>query len=265
MRILRIFGLHFEQCLEYRSRAFVWFLVSLFNPLLFILFWVGAFQGRHEIAPSWTMSSVTSYYFLLTMVAATLMSHTEDDIARFDIQEGELVRYLLKPFSYYWMKFFEELPYRLLQGFYAIVVLFLFYHFFGSLIVVSHDWTILLLSICICVFAFFLSHLFKMIIGLIAFWTTDILGIYNLVDITLLIFAGYIVPIQLFSPLLYRISVSLPFAYMIYYPVVAFQGKLNVAELFHILSIQGFWIAVFFLMYRFMWSRGLKEFCAVGQ
>jgi ABC-type uncharacterized transport system permease subunit len=64
MRSLNIMLLHFEHIAEHRVRSFVWLLVSLFNPLLFTLFWLGSFQGRSEIVSGWTMSSVTSYYFL---------------------------------------------------------------------------------------------------------------------------------------------------------------------------------------------------------
>ncbi len=265
MRSLRIMLLHFEHIAEHRVRSFVWFLVSLFNPLLFILFWIGAFQGKTEISSNWTTSSITSYYLLLTIAGAMLMSHIEDDVARQDIQNGELVNYLLRPFSYFWMKFFEEIHYRLLQGFYALIVFFIFSLFFHELIKITTDPIIVFFGAIIITLALLLSYVFKMIIGLLAFWTVDIRGIFNLIEIILVIFAGYIVPIDLLIGPLSRIATALPFAYMIYYPVVVFQGKLVFNQLPGIIIVQIFWLFLFVFVYKFLWNKGVKKFSGIGQ
>lgn len=257
--------LHFEHIAEHRVRSFVWFLVSLFNPLLFILFWMGAFQGRTEISSGWTMSSIASYYFLLTIAGATLMSHSEEDVARQDIQNGELVNYLLKPFSYFWMKFFEEIHYRLLQGLYALIVFIVFSIFFHRLIKITTDPKIVFFGAIIISLALLLSYVFKMVVGILAFWTVDIRGIFNLVEIVLVIFAGYIVPIDLLIGPLAKVATALPFAYMIYYPVVVFQGKLGLNQLFNVILVQIFWLLFFILVYRFLWNKGVKKFSGVGQ
>ncbi len=265
MRFLRILLLHFQHVIEHRARSFVWLLVSLFNPLLFILFWKGAFQGRTEIAPSWTFSSITTYYFVLTIVASTLMAHIEESVSQEDIEEGGLVRFLLKPYSYFWIKFSSEIHYRLLQGAYGIIVLFIFLKLFSIRLVLATDIFIMLLTIIIMVLAYFLSFIFKMIIGFIAFWTTSIRGVYSLVDIILLIFAGYIMPLELLIRPIDSIAKILPFSYMIYFPVVSIQGKYNPQELLHIVGAQVIWLMIFLVIYRIVWSNGLKKFSGVGQ
>lgn len=194
-----------------------------------------------------------------------LMSHIEEDVARQDIQNGELVNYLLKPFSYFWMKFFEELHYRLLQGFYALIIFSIFSFFFHRLIKITDNLQTLVLGMVIVVLALISSHLFKMIVGLLAFWTVDIRGIFNLVDIVILIFAGFIVPIDLLIGPLTKIANALPFAYMIYYPVVVFQEKLSLNQLINVVFMQIVWLTIFISIYRFLWNRGIKKFSAVGQ
>ncbi len=265
MRFLRILLLHFEHITEHRARSFVWFLVSLFNPLIFILFWKGAFQGKNEIAASWTFSAMASYYFLLTIIAASLSSHIEEDVSQEDIKEGGLVQYLLKPYSYFWMKFYEAFHYRLLQGGYGFIALLMFLSIFGIKIILVKDVVLILLMIPIIVFAYLLSFVFKMIIGFISFWTIETRGLYSFVDVILLIFAGYIMPITLLIHPLEVIAKNLPFAYMIYFPVTALQGKYNWYELIQIIGTQIFWLAFLLLIYRFMWKKGIQEFSGVGQ
>src|SRR3990167_5987280 len=121
MKFLKIFLLHFEGLFEHRFRSFIWFLIPVINMLPMILFWTLATKTNQNI--SWSMRSLNSYYLILIIAMAMLTSHIEEDVADIDIKQGELTRYLMKPFSYYWIKFFEEIPYRILQGFYGVVFL----------------------------------------------------------------------------------------------------------------------------------------------
>src|SRR3989338_261262 len=117
MRYLRIFSLYCQRMLEYRMRAFVYFLMSLVNPLILILFW----QGTSTSARSgWSSQEITSYYLLLIVATGLLIAHIETEVGVEDIKEGGLTPYLLKPFSYYLFKFMTEISFRLLRSMYSI-------------------------------------------------------------------------------------------------------------------------------------------------
>lgn len=265
MRYARIFLLHLENLLEHRSRSFIWFLISVFNPLLLLMFWKGVFQAKNTIPHEWTFSVVASYYFLLAVMSAFLTSHVEEDISRTDIQEGQLTRYLMRPFSYYWFKFFEEIPYRILQGFFGVVVGICFFVFFGQFFTISTNPFIIILGVCIGFLAYFLSFTFKMIIGLLAFWLIDIGGFFQLIEIVMLIFAGYILPIELLPDSFHLLAEVLPFSYMIYFPVTVLQGKYELFIVGKIMLIQVVWLLIFLAIYRKLWKIGLQKFTAVGQ
>jgi ABC-2 type transport system permease protein len=264
MNFLRIFLLNFEHVVEHRVRIFIWFLVSLYNPLLYILYWRGAFQGRQNIS-SWTLNSMTSYFFLLTIVASALMAHIEEDVSQYDIQEGQLVQYLLKPFPYFLQKFFEEIHYRLLQGLYGLLLLMALIIIFGFTVSIVTNPIMFFLALIIAFLAYILSFCFKMTIGLLAFWMTDIRGLFLFIDMILFVFAGYIVPIDfLFNPL-NKLAYIFPFAYMIYFPVIALQGKLTIIQLFNTVCIQIVWIGFFIATYKILWKKGVKIFSGVSQ
>src|SRR6478735_11104293 len=118
MRFFRIFLLYFQTVLEYRGRSFVSFLIAFLIPGTMILFWNGATQSKGSHIQ---FSTIASYYLLLIPIGVALTSHVEEDIAREDIQEGSLVKYLTKPFSYYWIKFYQEIPFRIIQGFFGVI------------------------------------------------------------------------------------------------------------------------------------------------
>lgn len=265
MRILRMFLLHFEGILDHRARSFVWFLTPLLSTFLFVMFWRGAFAGKNTISQDWSFSSIASYFFLLLIATTFLECHIEEDVSRIDIREGGLVKYLTRPISYYWIKFFEEFPYRVLQGSYGIILCIVLPLFFKNFFVFSDNPLVLLLSIVIAAFALFISFTFKMIIGLVTFWIIDTGGFYQLVQMVQLLFAGYILPIDLLPQRVGSIAKILPFSYMIYFPVIAFEGKLSIIELFNVIWIQIFWLSILLLLYKLLFTMGVKNFTAVGQ
>lgn len=266
MRYVRILLLHFQQVFEQRSRVFVYFLSSLVNPLTLLWFWSGAHLEEHlQHNNAWTLSSITSYYLLLGVFSALLMSHPEDDVAKIDIQEGNLVAYLLRPFSYFIIRFVNSSSYRILQGIMGFSFLFFLFLLYGKFITIVDTPSVILFSIVITILAYFLAFVYKMILGIIAFWIIDINGIFNVSEIILFVFAGYVIPLHFLPQPLQQISYTLPFAYMIYFPVIAFQGKLSTMYALEIISIQLLWIGILFAIYKLMWQKGVQKFSGVGQ
>lgn len=263
MRIIRIIFLYTQHTLEGRARSFIWFLMSLFNPLILLLFWRGA-VASNKIS-NWNLSSITSYYFLLVIAGSLLMSHIEEDVAREDIYEGNLVTYILRPFSYFGINFIREIPYRVLQGSMGVVVLLLFFLFFGNFFSFSHSPVVLLLSLGSALLAYTLSFTYKMIVGVITFWVTDYGGIFEVSEMLIWIFSGFVLPLYLFPKPLEHFSYLLPFGYVIYFPISAFQGKFSPPELLHIIGVQALWIGLLFLLYRYLWKKGIRKFTGVGQ
>ena len=260
MRYVQIFLTCLQEVLAERSEQVVWLLLSCINPLLMMLFW----QGASSI-PGWTGSAILSYYILVITGSAFLMPHPEDHVAVRDIQEGSLSVYLLKPFSYFWLKFYNAFAYRMISGICSIFILFIFFFFLPGFLHVSNSLFVLLMSFFIGINAFFLAFTFKMIIGLLAFWFIEIRGLFEVLDATLTIFAGYLMPITLFPDWLANIAYVLPFPYMIYFPVIAFEGKLSVEALLKVIGVQIVWLCIFYILYQKVWHAGIKKYSAVGQ
>jgi len=263
MKYLRIFLLHIQHVLENRARAFIWFLLPLMNNLMLIVFWKGStIQGSNF---QWDMSAITSYYFIMTIVGSMLSSHIEEDVSEFDILQGDLVRYLTRPFSYYLSKFIEELPYRLLQGVYGIILLLLFVIFFKPNMNLNKDLIQLTFIPIILILGFLISFTLKMILGLTAFWFKENGGLFELFMIANIVLSGGIVPLDLAPPLLRNISYVLPFSYTGYFPIIAIQGKLDLTGILQLITVQSGWLISLYLLNRLIWKKGLKIFTAVGQ
>jgi len=264
MSLLNIFFLHFQQVFHHRLRSLVWFFIPFIQNFPLILFWSGAIKNSTPTA-NWTISSITTYYVFLTIAGTTLTSHIEEDVAKIDIQQGDLVRYLLRPFPYYWIKFIEELPYRLLQGSYGIILLILSSFVFGKLIQITSDPFIIFMSAIIAILAYFLIFTMKMNLGLSAFWFINSRGFFDLFTIILIVFSGGVVPLHLLPVPFQILSFILPFAYTAYFPITALQGQLNITQLFQVAGTQLLWLSILLLLNHTLWNRGIRKFTAYGQ
>lgn len=260
MRYVRIFLLILQEVFEQRTRSLVWFVISLINPLLMLLFWRGA-----NLSTS-SFSFISSYYFILMIGGSLLMSHSEESIALIDIQEGKLATYLLKPLTYFGFKWLAELPCRVLQGSFGVAtVILLSFLFHLKLLLISPYFINILLVICIILAAISLAQVYKMCLGFVSFWTTDVYGIFQFSEMLSLIFAGVILPLSFYPHVVSIIAYILPFAYIIYFPVAAVVGLFTTNQLFFILCGQIIWIGILFFIYKMMWRRGVKIFTGVGQ
>jgi ABC-2 type transport system permease protein len=51
---------------------------------------------------------------------------------------------------------------------------------------------------------------------------------------------------------------------MMSFPIEIFTGRLAHFEILRGLALQWMWVAVFYLVYRMVWVRGVKKYSAVG-
>lgn len=239
-------------------------MVAFIGPFVLMVYWRGALAGNQEIA-DWNSTSITSYYFVLVVVSAFLMSHVEEPVAWEDVQKGELARYLLKPFSYYWIKFLEEFPSRVYQSVCGVVVITIFGIFFGLFLPHPQNLVQILLLVTLIILAFFITFTFKIILGMISLWIIDVGGLFQLSEAIIVIAAGYTIPLTLMPNFMSDIVKFTPFPYMIYYPVIGILGKLSANELGGILMIQIIWLMMLVFLYSVMWKKGIKKFTGVGQ
>lgn len=265
MKYLKIFFLYFQHVTNFRSRIFIWFLTSFLNPLFVLIFWIAVIKDNGNVLGSWNLSSITTYYLLLIIAGSFIIAHIEEDVAIKDIREGQLVTHIIKPMSYFWMKFLSELGWRIMQGFFGVLIFIIFYIFFQRFVSLPNTFSEIIFSALIIILAFLISFTFKMIIGITAFWFIDFWGLQQITEVIIVILAGFIMPIELFPSWLENLSKITPFPYMIYYPIISLQSKLTNPQLINIVLIQTVWLVILGGTYKWLWGRGIKKFTGVGQ
>lgn len=193
------------------------------------------------------------------------MVHIEEDVAVYDIKEGELVRYLTRPISYYWMKFFDEIPWRIIQGFFGVIIFTVCLILFHKFLMFASSLEAIIYAVILTVFAYLVSFTFKMIVGMVAFWFTDYWGFQEILEVVIVVLAGFIMPITFFPHLLKTIALLTPFPYIIYYPITAFQGAMTNDMFVQAVMGQLIWLVILVVVYKIMWLKGVRKFTGVSQ
>ncbi len=263
-RLIRMFFLHFQHALNFRARSFVWFLISFINPLVLLLFWQGVLTNN-AVLHGWTLDSMRSYYLLLIAAQSVLMVHIEEEIGVQDIRMGELSKFLVKPVSYFYMKLYQELPHRLMNGGYSIIAISVLFVAFRMPLIVTHDLSSILLAIAIIICAFLVSFLFKAVLAFCAFWILNVDSVMETNDVLAFALSGLIIPLDLFPQSMQTIASFTPYPYILYYPITAVLGMQTHEQLAHTVLVQLGYIAVLAVLYRVMWHHGVRKFTGMGQ
>lgn len=263
-RQLHIFLLHFQHVFQYRARNLVWFIDSLINPFVLMLFWRGAVGNRSTIG-GWTIDQIQSYYLIMILALVLLMHEVEAIVAKKDIKDGNLAHFLLKPYPFLSLRLQSEAPWRLVQGFYGLIAILILPPLMHFSIKISSDPLIIFAAVLASILAYFISFFYKIIIAFFAFWFTDIHAITEVQEIFALIFTGVMMPLTFMPSWIQTVSHFTPLPYIIYYPVTILLGMHDVDMIIKIIGSQLLWISGLIIVYKFMWSRGLRVFTGVGQ
>ena len=101
--------------------------------------------------------------------------------------------------------------------------------------------------------------------GILTFWFTDTKGFYEALYAMEFALGGTLIPLILLPQLMATIAYSLPFAYIIYFPIAAIEGKLALFELWRVVGLQILWVGILGLAYQGLWHVGIKKFSGVSQ
>lgn len=252
-------SLHCSHVLQYWLKSLVWVLLDMLNVVILILFWNAA-SGTMNV----TVSQLQSYYLLLLVMGTAVMAHPEEGVGYIDIARGGLSAYLLKPYSYFWLKFQQEIGWRVISGLWA-VVLIVGMRLLGVSLTLASSVPLLVCGVGVCILGHLLSFVFKMCLGLLGFWFTAIRGVLDLSAIITIVCAGYLMPLSSYPEPVRTIVLNLPFAGMLYYPAAVMGGMIDASGIARIVLLQVGWLIVCVGIYKFLWRKGIATYTAVGQ
>ena len=249
-----------KNALSYRLGYALVVLSKLGTSLVMVFVWTAIYaaSGAHEIA-GFTVISMYTYFFLFSLISSMDMNISPK--IQVDVDSGNVITYLVKPISYPLQLFSEGLA-ELLLTFLMFVLPGVI--IIGSVVPLNISWSSLaLLSIEMFVFIA-LAALIDFLIGFLAFYTTQIWGVINIMSFLIIFLSGGIMPLNLFPSGISNVLMLLPFQMMGYTQVETLLGLLNVSAIMQNIAVGAAWTFALFIIALAMWTMTKKHITFAG-
>lgn len=226
---------------------------------------VAAADGDHATIQGYGYQDFVAYY-LLTMVgrAFSSMPGLASGIAR-QIRSGEIKKFLIQPVDWLGFLLLSRVAHKL--AYYSVAIGPFALVFFLCRGYFVEGWpsieTLTWFSVSL-ILSFLLGFFLESALGLVGFWFLEIsslLFVYMLLNFFL---SGHMFPLDMLPEPWRTIVQWLPLRYLAYFPAAVFLGKIEGPTLYIGVAVQAAWTLGFFLLTRFLWSRGLRHYSGYG-
>ncbi|MEO0947951.1 MAG: ABC-2 family transporter protein [Cyanobacteria bacterium J06641_5] len=247
---------YYALMVEYRAELILW---VLSNSLPFIMMgaWIEASQnGQFALGPT----EFARYFLAAFLVRQLTVVWVVWEFER-SVVEGRLSFRLLQPLDPIWYHVAEHVGERLARIPFTAVVVGLFFALYPTAFWLPGLGQVLLwLPIVALVFA--LRFLMQYSAGLLAFWTERASALEQVWFLLYLFLSGLLAPLEVFPPALREIVLLTPFPYLVHFPAALLVGlPVRWGEGCLVILV---WLAGFYVLSRWLWRRGLRQYSGMG-
>ncbi len=245
----------------YRGAIAIWLLALVSFPLISLVVWTTIARGNGGSAGGFTSGQYAAYFIAVMVVNnMTFIWHMWQ--MEWRVKNGFFSPVLLRPLHPIHNDVVENLTFKAMTLVALLPIAILIGFYFDADFGTSPGDALAFIPVLIGAMAVRFNC--EWVLGLVAFWITRT-GTLNQLYGTLTVFlAGMVAPLSLF-PEPVRIAASiLPFRWMVSFPVEVLLGRVNGQELAIGLGMQVLWIAIAVVALRWVWTRGIRRYSAVG-
>ncbi|HWD18118.1 MAG TPA: ABC-2 family transporter protein [Verrucomicrobiae bacterium] len=263
-KYLHVMRVGFQNTMVYRVNFLLRGAFGLIPLIATIYLWRTIYRGGHAEVAGYTLSSMISYYLIVTIVD-TLTSVTDDDwqIAA-DIKDGNISQFLLKPINYTMYRMCLFFSGKLIFATMSLLPMGIFIFVERQYLVApagGMELAYFFLSLALtALLQFFMSYT----MALLAFWVLEVSTIIFMLFAFEYIAGGHLFPLNILPPALEHALNFTPFPYLLFFPVTVYLGQVKGAALAQGLATQAAWTVGFFFLAQFVWARGIRKYSAVG-
>lgn len=101
-------------------------------------------------------------------------------------------------------------------------------------------------------------------VGLLSFWYEKIGNLNILIDSSITLFSGSVIPLWFFPQFFSALIEFSPFPYLYFFPISLALGKLSIGDIYVGLFIQLFWIIAVYSLSKLIYKKGIKKLTIQG-
>jgi len=251
----------FQVMSQYRVSLFLYVFFSFIRPIIFLAAWIAVADSQGGRIGAFTRSDLAGYYVIMIVVTHLTTSWDSFEF-EWEIRQGRLSPKLLRPLHPLHYSIVANVLWKLMTSVAVVPVAILIAITFDARFA-TQPWH-LAVGIPSLILGAALQFMFGWIFASVAFWTTRVHAVVTLYQRAAFIFSGQIAPLALLPGPLLVVAYGLPFGYMLGVPADILRGGPDPTTALALVAGQAVWLAVGIVLYRIVWSAGLRQYSAVG-
>jgi len=258
---LRLAQAPFQTMLAYRAATFIECLGILLRVYLMRFFWTAVYGGGGAVEGI-TLPMMITYATLSNIQGLVTSSWVQWEVQR-KVRDGNIVIDLIRPYGFLRSLAASNLGGALLWGG-PLAVLTLA----ASLLFVDlqppASLTAGLAYLASLNLAMVVNFCLLTMVGLVAFWTLELVGFNMIFEFVSLFLSGGLIPLWFLPLWAWRIAEWLPFQSLAHLPLSIYIGKIEGAAIWMALLKQAAWIVVLVVVVRLLWRAAERKLIVQG-
>ena len=252
---------HLQVQLAYRDELISGWAQVFVEIVIFRRLWTALYMGRETIAGV-SLPQAMTYAVINSIVTRLLSSWIIEDVNG-KIRSGDIVVDIARPVGLGRLMCFQAVGEGLAVLITVSLPMALLVHLLWGLVLPTSVlvWCVFLLSF-VC--GFFTLFLIDYMIGLSAFWFTEVSGFYWSKGSIIAVLGGTYLPLWIYPPALVRVLEWLPFRGISYTPLAILVGKIDMIEVPSALGIQLVWLLILLWMSRRIYNAAVNKLVVQG-
>lgn len=255
-----------QGAMAYRLNFMGFFIGESLYCFVMYFIWKAVFAASGESTfMGFTMTDMTLYVFLSNIV--TFLTNTDStQMLAEEIREGNIIMRMIKPVNVDMSLLATEVGDKAVMAAFIFLPVMIGVEIYRYCVLgyVAFNILMFLGFILSVIFSYILSFYVNLIFGYLAFWLMNIWGFSILKGSIIKFFSGALIPLAFFPDVVKTIFEQLPFASLVYTPVMIYMGKLQGVDLLLAYGKQVVWILVFVGIAKLMWRWAEKRLAVQG-
>ena len=254
-----------KEFMAYGINAYVYIFGNMLQTAVLLYIWKAVFDSSQQSSINGFTFNDMIFYVVMSMVTGMLVGNDVHWSVGQDVQTGDIAMNLIKPVNYQLRQYFGSL------GYVFVNLVFIFLPMWSCLIGYTLFTGQSLPSISRLLLYFgsaFLSSMLMFAInymfGLAAFYVEYIFGFIFAKEALVRLLSGELIPLVFFPATVMGVFKYLPFAGIVYTPVMIYLGKYTGDQLIEAIIIQIIWVIFLMVMTQLLWNKAIKRLSILG-
>jgi ABC-2 type transport system permease protein len=255
-KTITLISVYYAYMIEYRAEIFFWILSGSL-PIILMGVWIeAATQNELRLSPI----EFARYFFCIFQIRQFTNVWVVWDFEK-EVLEGRLSFKLLHPLDPGWHHVARHIAEKIARLPSVIFFTILFFVLYPQAFWIP-DLFHFLLTFVVIIAAFSLNFLIQYTFAMFTFWTERASAIQQLWNLAYVFLSGMTAPLDVFPDGVREIIMWTPIPYTAYFPA-ALLMTLPVNIINGLLIMMG-WCIIFFVVHRWLWRQGIKQYSGMG-